>query len=254
MPAYVSHTVMAKSVYDKLKKNNVSLDYMLTYSLGGDLSKYAKCRRDSHSKNQDKFIYNMASYIKKNNLIYDEEILGVLYGHICHYVMDDVMHPLIRKVDKMCSTNKNNHTLIEGYIDSYLVNKKYGTTIDKYDNKKIFKGKMKKKIRKMIDYVYYQTYSTKHVSWYYIFNIWLYKKIRYVYLLFSINRLKKISGFDRFIAINKNVDIFNEDKKIRYKDYLGHDCYDDVIALYDKSVLRAWKYIIKINEYLECGN
>ena len=37
MPAYVSHTIMARDVYKNLNNKKVSLDYMITYSLGGDL-------------------------------------------------------------------------------------------------------------------------------------------------------------------------------------------------------------------------
>ena len=40
------------------------------------------------------------------------------------------MHPLIRKVDKICDDGKRDHTLIEGYIDSYLVRYKYKKTIN----------------------------------------------------------------------------------------------------------------------------
>ena len=77
MPGFVSHTVMARDVYNKLKDKNVSIDYMMTYSLGGDLSKYAKCRYDTHHKDMDKFIYEMARYIKDNKLIDDEKVMGV---------------------------------------------------------------------------------------------------------------------------------------------------------------------------------
>lgn len=251
MPGYVSHTVMARDVYNKINNKKVSLDYMLTYSLGGDLSKYAKCRRDSHHIYQDKFIYNMCDYMKDNNLVNDTECLGVLYGHICHYVMDDVIHPLVRKIDKTCVKNKSNHTMIELYYDSYLVDKRYNLRIDKYDNRKILRARMNKKIRRMIDYAYLVTYNTKHVSWYYIFNKGLYKKIRYLYKIFGINLLKKISGFNKFMEVNKNVDIVNDNHKISYKNYLGYECNDDLMMLYDKCISRSLKYINKVNKYME---
>ena len=125
MPGFISHTVMARDVYNEINRK-CSLEYILTYSLGGDLCKYAKCRYDSHHKDMDKFIYNMADYIKDNNLLDDKEVMGVLYGHICHYIMDSIIHPLVRKMDKECLNNKKNHTLIEEYYDTYLVKIKYG--------------------------------------------------------------------------------------------------------------------------------
>lgn len=67
MPAYVSHIIMARDVYDKIDNTNVSLDYMLTYSLGGDLARFSKCRRICHKEKTEKFIDNMWNYIKKNN-------------------------------------------------------------------------------------------------------------------------------------------------------------------------------------------
>ena len=32
MPAYVSHTIMAREVYKKIDNKNVNLDYMVTFS------------------------------------------------------------------------------------------------------------------------------------------------------------------------------------------------------------------------------
>ncbi len=250
MPAYVSHTIMARDVYNKISNKNVSLDYMITFSLGGDLSKYAKCRKDSHRIKKDEFIFNMCDYMKKNKLINDSECLGVLYGHICHVIMDDVMHPLIRKIDKICDDGKRDHTLIEGYIDSYLVKYKYKKTIDKYDNNALFKGKINKKTKDMIDYVYNYTYNNNHVSRYYKFNIFLYKKIKYLYKIFSINFLKKISGFNKFIKKNKTIDIFNNDNRVCYTNYIGFNENDSVIDLYNESVDLAVCYISNINRYL----
>ena len=57
MPAYISHTLMARDVYNKLD-NDVNLNYMITFSLGGDLCKYSKCRKDSHNIKQKEFIYS----------------------------------------------------------------------------------------------------------------------------------------------------------------------------------------------------
>ena len=250
MPAYVSHTIMARDVYNKINNKCVNLDYMITFSLGGDLSKYAKCRKDSHTIKKDEFIYNICDYMIKNNLVNDSECLGFLYGHICHMIMDDVMHPLIRKIDKACIKDKNNHTLIEGYIDSYLVRYKYNKMINKYDNKLLFKGKINKKIGNLINYVYNKTYNCKSVNKYYKFNIFLYKKIRYLYKIFSINFLKKISGFNKFIKRNKDVDILNDNHRINYTNYIGYNEDNNILDLYNESVDLAVCYISNINRYL----
>ena len=149
MPSYISHAIMAEDVYNRIDNKNVNLDYMLTYSLGGDLARFSKCRRTSHKIKTQEFISCMWQYIKDNKKENDKDYIGVLYGHICHYYMDSVCHPLIRKVDKMSvNVGFKSHTLIEGYIDSYLVNYKLDRDIDKYDTRILFGGRVSKIYRR----------------------------------------------------------------------------------------------------------
>ena len=250
MPSYVSHTLMAHDVYDKLGRQDISLAYMLTFSLGADLSKYSKCRYDSHHKDMDKFISNMAEYIKDNKLTNDGEALGLLYGHICHYVMDDTVHPLIKNISKNCLRNKHNHALIEGYYDSYLVKKELNISIDKYDNKFVLSGSVNSKVAKIIDYAYFSTYGVKNVSRYYKFNIWLYRKIKYLYKVCSLNFLKRVSGFNKFTR-NNNIDICNNNHEIKYCSCDKVNISSSLEEVYDVSVEKALKYISSIDKYLK---
>ena len=231
MPGYVSHTIMARDVYNKLKDKKINLDHMLTFSLGGDLTKFAKCRYATHHTKQEEFISKMYEYIKKNNLTADGEVLGVLYGHICHYQMDKIMHPLVYKIDKSCLKNKKNHTLIEGYIDNYLVNYKYHYMVNKYNSNEVFKGQVNKKISKMLDTIYLDVYNCKRISIYYKINIWLYKKIKYLYKIFGIKFLKKIYGYNKFRNNNQEINLST-----------------NIINNYNESINEAYKYIIKKRE------
>lgn len=236
MPAYMSHIVMANDVYNKLENKNVDLDYMLTFSLGGDLCRFSKCRRISHKIKMEEFIDNIWDYIKDNNLVNDSRYMGFLYGHICHYYMDIVCHPLIRKIDKISiSSRMKSHTLIEGYIDSYLIKDKYDKDISEIDTKKMFRGSVIK-LSKMIDYVYDKTYNIKYLSVSYYITKIMYSKIRWLFMIFGKNLLRKISGFNKYININKNIDIVNDKKKIYYKDYLGNMCNNSFMELYNKSI------------------
>ena len=246
MPSYISHTIMARDVYKKLKNNNVDLNYMLTYSLGGDLLKFSKCRYESHKKSKELFFKNMITYIKNNSLEDDSEILGVLYGHICHYALDDTMHPLVRKMAKECKPNKKNHGFIESYYDIYLVKEKYNEEINKYDNKALFKGKITKKISKMLDYSYDKTYNIKHLSRYYKLNIFLYKKIRYLYMIFNIKTIQNLTGYTNFININKNIDLLNNNNEIEYRNINNETRKDSFNNLYEESIRIALKEIEKI--------
>ena len=251
MPGFVSHTVMAHDVYKTIDENKANLDYLVTYSLGGDLCKYARCRYDSHHKDMDKFIYAMADYIKENNLVNDKEIMGVLYGHICHFVMDSIIHPLVRKVDKTCIKNKHNHTLIEEYYDSYLVKERYKIEKKEYLTKRILKAKVNSKISKMLDYVYMKVYNTQKVSIYYKFNLLLYRLLSKIYMIFSKRFIEKIIGLNKFLYNNKAIDLFNDNNIIIYKDYLGYDCSDSLITLYEESIDAAHEYINNVNKYLD---
>ena len=246
MPSFISHTVMAYDVYNKIDKNNINLEYLLTYSLGGDLCKYAKCRYDSHHKYQDRFIDNMVRYIKENKLTTDKEIIGVLYGHICHHIMDNTIHPLIKRLESLCISNKHNHALIEEYYDRYLVKKRFKLDIKKYLKKRVVNAKVDKKIAKMLDYVYLETYSTNNVSRYYRLNLHLYRTLRNIYLIFNNNLIAKISGLTKFLN-NNNIDLINENNKITYKDYHKKECIDSLNELYDECLNRFMIYYKKIN-------
>ncbi len=231
MPGFVSHTIMAKDVYDKLNNKDVNLNYMMTYSLGGDLCKYAKCRYDSHHKDMDKFIYEMARYIKENNLI-NSDMLGILYGHICHYVMDDIIHPLVRSVAGNGPRRKRNHTLIEVYYDNYLVKKRYHITKEQYLKRGILNTKSNKTINALINNVYNEVYYTNNVYKYYQFNLWLYRQLRNIYIVFGERLTNKLMGLNRFLKTNK----------------MANQAFDDV---YELSVVLAIEYIKNINNYLK---
>ena len=64
----------------------------------------------------------------------------------------------------------------------------------------------------------------------------MYCNVRWLFLVFGKSLLRKISGFDRYININKDIDLVNEEKNICYKDYCGNLVNDSFMELYDKSV------------------
>ena len=234
MPSFVSHMVMARDVYDKIDNKNVNIPTFITYSLGGDLCKYAKCRYASHHQDQEKFIYEMANYIKDNDLINDSYAMGVLYGHICHYVMDETVHPLVRSNMKKCLKKKNNHNLIEIVYDNYLVNKRYHISKRKYLKKGKLISKRHEEVNKMIDQVYLNIYDTDNVSKYYGFNIFLYKLLSGIYILFGDKITNLVSGVNFFIKKNNKINLL-----------------DELDNLYAISVSRACEYIKKINKFLD---
>lgn len=227
MPGFISHTVMARDVCNRIKNDN-SLKYMMTFSLGGDLSKYSKCRYVSHHKDMDKFIYNMADYIRNNKLGDNKALVGVLYAHICHYMMDDTLHPLVRSASKKSVKNKRNHALIELYYDRYLVN-----NIDIYIRNRILSARFNNDISKMIDYAYMKTYGVRGISRYYKFNLRLYRLLLFIYRLFGSKFIYKVLGVNKYLRVNKDIDLVN-----------------NINELYDDSISRSVEYIKRIDEYL----
>ncbi|MDD6093296.1 MAG: zinc dependent phospholipase C family protein [bacterium] len=236
MPSFVSHIELSKDVSDKLCFDNVLTRYASTYSLGGDLCRFSKCRRLSHRKKKEEFIFNMINYIKENKLTDNKEVMGILYGHISHYIMDDTMHPLVRLIDKESSpVRMKSHTLIEGMIDSYIVKYKYNKEIDEYLNKGMLIVGINRDGYKMINKVYEKTYGVKNVAISYILSKFVYGKIYLLIRLIGKNNLKKITGYDKFIA--KNKDVIDRNNKI--------------ISLYEESVRLVVLEINRVVKYMK---
>ena len=236
MPSFVSHIELSKDVSDKLCFDNVLTRYASTYSLGGDLCRFSKCRRLSHRKKKEEFIFNMINYIKENKLTDNKEVMGILYGHISHYIMDDTMHPLVRLIDKESSpVRMKSHTLIEGMIDSYIVKYKYNKEIDEYLNKGMLIVGINRDSYKMINKVYAKTYGVKNVAISYILSKFVYGKIYLLIRLIGKNNLKKITGYDKFIA--KNKDVIDRNNKI--------------ISLYEESVRLVVLEINRVVKYMK---
>ena len=236
MPSFVSHIELSKDVSDKLCFDNVLTRYASTYSLGGDLCRFSKCRRLSHRKKKEEFIFNMINYIKENKLTDNKEVMGILYGHISHYIMDDTMHPLVRLIDKESSpVRMKSHTLIEGMIDSYIVKYKYNKEIDECLNKGMLIVGINRDGYKMINKVYEKTYGVKNVAISYILSKFVYGKIYLLIRLIGKNNLKKITGYNKFIA--KNKDVIDRNNKI--------------ISLYEESVRLVVLEINRVVKYMK---
>ena len=193
----------------------------------------------------------MADYIKRNNLVNDKKMLAVLYGHICHYVMDDTIHPLVRKMTKTCLRNKKNHTLIEEYYDTYLVKARTNVSKKEYIKKKIVNVRVDREIAKMLNHVYMETYNTKNVANFYRINLFLYRRLRDIYRLVSTKLIDKITGLSNFLTVNKNINLVNDKHTLTYQNSLMEESNQSFLDLYDESVLLASAYIKKINKYLK---
>lgn len=230
MPSHITHILLADELYKTGKLNNLNRKYFLTFSLGADLTKYSKVRKLSHKINQKDLILNMISYIKKHNLNQDEILLATIYGHICHIVTDNIIHPLIYEESKHCENKSlRNHTLLESHYDNYLLQEKFNIPVWEFNLTKYLSVDIKQ-VGKMLDYAYYQTYGYKHISRYYQLNLFLYRQLDLIYKIFNINFLKRISKYHYFLQDNsRNID----DKQF--------------LTLYNKCLKETLKYFNKLN-------
>ena len=132
-----------------------------------------------------------------------------------------------------------------------MVDKKYKTTIKKYNHKELFRDKPNKRISKMLDYAYEKVFDCKHISRYYKLNIFLYKKIRYAYLLFGDKLVNKVRGLYAFLETNKELDLFNNNHKIEYKNIKGELERESFDTLYEQSIKKALIDIKNIKKSLK---
>ena len=143
MPASVAHAYFANDVYDTLSselKNKVSIERIKMFGQSTDsflfyrllrFGKYKKIRRIqhiSHTKKTREFFVTLVQYIKDHHLINDIDTFFFLFGYICHYALDLTAHPYIfyktgafHKEDKSTYKYNSLHTLMEVYLDNYLI-------------------------------------------------------------------------------------------------------------------------------------
>jgi hypothetical protein len=88
----------------------------------------------------------------------------------------------------------------------------------------------------MINYAYDKTYGVKYVSLSYFITKIMYSKIRWLFVLFGKKILKQVFCFNKYMEVNKDLDILNNKKKIEYNNYLGNKCNDSFLELYDECI------------------
>ena len=203
MAGTITHYYFARDLYkklDKKNKNRIKEDTLKVFSQGPDILFFAinlKNHKTKHigsyiHRNKTKEFYNnLIKYIKDNKLENNPEVIAYLYGCIAHYALDTTIHPYVNyksgrfeKKEKETHKNVSKHSIIEYYIDAYLINKNEHILPQKYKvYKYAFNTKVSKELSCLIDNVYKDTYSFKKMSTLYkegIINMKiLYRLLRY---------------------------------------------------------------------------
>lgn len=146
MPGFATHYLFGVQMYrqienTKIKKmllNNLGpyrfgvqgpdmFFYNIMQIIGADENNIGKLM---HEKNSNTFFKNYLMFTEKLRLPEDRETaLSYLYGFICHYALDTIVHPYVYFRSNHCPTRKNSskesfsmHTYIEAIMDTLLLN------------------------------------------------------------------------------------------------------------------------------------
>ena len=110
MPSSITHNYFMQDVYDKLDdniENKINLESAKVFAQGPDIfyfynlcfgrksKKYRKAGNYIHKHKVNLYFKNIINYIIENDLIDDIDCISFLYGSICHYVLDSVVHPFV---------------------------------------------------------------------------------------------------------------------------------------------------------------
>ncbi len=216
MAEIISHTFLAKDVAKKLRYKNKNMIY---FSLGPDpfyfSSKTFKIGNNMHRKRSLDFFKNYVSYIIKNELYENDDVLGCLYGFMSHYVFDTYLHPYVfYKTGVFNKRNKNTYKYLDGHRKCEMgitkhIAKRRKINISKYEfYNDIFPVKRNKDVINVLNNVLYKTYYVKDGGNKYYDAL---NKTKTVYKLFRYHK----NGIKKFIY--SIIDLFRFNKfKLKY--------------------------------------
>lgn len=267
MPAYISHAIMGEQLYNEANKLNlisripINKDEMKGYSLGPDLAYLSPIlKKDPQNYNTREFFKNIIKYIKENNLKEDGHVLALLYGHIAHYFLDINTHPLIYYIECGCQKigSISNHNLVEGYINSYLVNKKLGKNImeikPEYFNKIDFKNKS---TPKLLNTIYGKMYGDPRIINTYKMVINIFSILENILKsgMITYDNIVQISNFKMFLEKNNltKEEITNENNDTYTNPVTGEKHNESFIELYDRAIEMSLDAIEKVNTCIYQG-
>jgi hypothetical protein len=282
---YFSIDVFSKlPAYCKVKIGN--LNYLYLFSQGSDplmfynffIGKKAKEIKNMqhlfHTVDTQKYFLCLINYMNKFNLVDNEQAMAYLYGNICHYYLDMMIHPyifyktgLFNKKDK--NTYKYNclHQKMEYSIDKYLIEKREKINSKDFKiHKNIFKYEdINNEVIKMIDYIINDTYDIKNISKYYIksikdmetfFRLFNYDKYGIKKFAYSIINCFTPRSFPnvRVLSFNDNFDekYLNLEKKKWYHPCNKLESYNySFFDLYDMALDKSIDSIILVTKMLD---
>jgi len=184
MPSIVTHHLFAKDVYHNLPikiQSKISYPHYLLFAQSFDNLFYYKfltpwkgkeIRTFGEQAQQEKvnlYFENIIKEIENKNWESKEEILGYLYGSICHYILDYHCHPFIFYHTGNPHQNKKYrglHEKMEVNLDAYLYKQKTKKDLYKESLANILLPKVtfSKELIHMINIVFYKTFQKEKIG------------------------------------------------------------------------------------------
>ena len=240
MPSSITHAYIAMNVYDKLDKNiqrkllNKLEDYK-TYSQGPDVFYFyhilfpitKKSRsvmnlgRTIHNHKVNKLFIDMTKQVKSTK---NTDQFIFLIGWLTHYIADSTMHPYIeylsKKLEKKHLSKKDNHFLIETYLDNYYIRKKEKIDYPKYRvDKFCFNTSPNQEVINLLNKSMKNIFHEKEIGYYYFKSLKQMKSFFY-FLRFDPYAIKK-KFYELANIFTKR--IFRDVRYLSYNFPLNHD-------------------------------
>lgn len=257
MPSYKTHSVHGEIVLPGIR-NKVDIDKedLKTFCMGPDPLSVSdpKVFEYQHANKVREYFTKMLKYIKRNKLQNNEKVMAFLYGQIDHLVLDSTMHPLIYYMTEGIKkkTVFPPHGLVEIWIDDY-VDKKYDKK-DRVYYRTFHIGD--KKLRRLIDKIYNEIFSSKNGSAKYNLGyliIYLFDVLARRNLLGVIKPIIRIGGIGDFTYsedVKRVVPYLNGEKDIWLNPETSEQYRYSFDELWDQSIEVSQETIDDVNNYL----
>ena len=257
MPSYKTHAIHGEMMLPKINlKTEIKKEDLKTFCMGPDILIATDYRifELQHMRDTRSYFKTLLKLIKENNLQDNSEVMAFLYGHLDHFILDIIMHPLIYYMTEDMPKEHliDPHGLVENLIDDYVV-QKYHKNDDNYYHKINISDR---KLIKLINNAYKKVYNGHNISLKYNVGIMLiniYDSLIRRDKLFLAKYIMKLINFgdisyhrdyqDALPFLNLNNDIwYNPETGIKH-----NDSFDN---LWDKAVDIALETIDDVNRYL----
>jgi len=168
MPCTYTHHIFAKDVLKACNSdvknrivNNENTFYVFAQSFDIAFFKNYSFGHYAHTHNSNLYFTNIIKYIRDNDLCDNSQVMAYLYGSVCHYVLDTIVHPYVfyktgnfYYKNKKTKKYKGHHNYLEYMIDAIIYEERTNKNIYKANLSNIMLPKIEfsKELSNTIDY------------------------------------------------------------------------------------------------------